>query len=85
MFSIHALQRWTNPFLWLFCHHQFLLPLSLFVIFLTPILFPKVIFSYQTLNNVSNGIFKIMEVPEDRAAAHIPPAESGSAGDLLRV
>jgi len=32
--------------------------LSLFVIFFPPILFSKAAFSYQTLNNVSNGIFK---------------------------
>jgi hypothetical protein len=57
IFSIRALQRWTNPSLKLF-HHQFLMLLSLLVIFFPPILFSKVIFSYQTLNNVSNGIFK---------------------------
>jgi len=59
--------------------------LSLFVIFFPPILFSKVTFPYQTLNNVSNGIFKIMEAPGDRAFAHIPPAEAGSEGDLLPV
>jgi len=32
--------------------------LSLFVIFFPPILLSKATFSYQTLNNVSNGIFK---------------------------
>ena len=42
--SIHALQRWTNPFLWLFCHHQFLMLLSLLVIFFPPIRFSKVFF-----------------------------------------
>jgi hypothetical protein len=47
--------------------------------------FSKVAFSYQTLNNVSNGIFKIMEVPGDRAFAHIPAAEAGSEGDWLPV
>jgi len=59
--------------------------LSLSLIFFPPIIFSKVIFSYQTLNNVSNGIFKIMEVPGDRAFAHIPPGEAGSEGDLLPV
>jgi hypothetical protein len=59
--------------------------LSLFIILFPPVFFSMMAFCYQTLSNVSNGIFKITEVPGDRAFAHIPVAEAGSARDGLRV
>jgi hypothetical protein len=42
--------------------------------------FSKTAFPYQTLNNVSNGIFKIREAPGDRAFSHIPRLEAESEG-----